>query len=235
MHEHTALMIMVALAVAEALLWLFGLTLLFRAWTRLDPLPESAIVAMAEANFLPHCDRLAGQTFVQETPRESIDRLKSAIDDSKLNPYYPVLTIKQYSNSELIIERKTLSDSAPLPTHIPYLSMQFFQPINSKATQIDFVLYTRPPRGWLIGGLILQLLGLCVLGFAIWIMLTFVVSNADAAIRVQAVQMVQVGHFLWPIFLLLGKVRALRIQTIQNWAAWLQFVLIHSRAGVSAQ
>lgn len=56
--------------------------------------------------------------------------------------------------------------------------------------------------GWLLlWGLLFQVFGLVALVVGGWAIYTYVVSSPDPAVRWQTLQMLQVGHFLWPPFL----------------------------------
>ena len=59
----------------------------------------------------------------------------------------------------------------------------------------------RTARRLLLGGAIFQILGLAAISAGFWLLNAYVADAADPAVRVQAIQMVQVFHFLWPPFL----------------------------------
>jgi hypothetical protein len=61
---------------------------------------------------------------------------------------------------------------------------------------------------WLLAlGRVFLLLGLAALGVGFWLIRTYVVPNADPAVRGQTFQMLQAVHFLWPPFLFGGLYR----------------------------
>jgi hypothetical protein len=74
-------------------------------------------------------------------------------------------------------------------------------------TQIVYAVDLRRSGGLLLAAAIVQALGLVAIVLGFWLIRTYVVPGAHPALRAQAVQMVQVIHFLWPPFLLLGLYR----------------------------
>jgi hypothetical protein len=68
-------------------------------------------------------------------------------------------------------------------------------------TTVDYVLETTS-RGILLGmGWLFIALGLAALIAAVWLQFTYVIPSPNPGIRFQAVQTVQIVHFLWPPFL----------------------------------
>lgn len=57
--------------------------------------------------------------------------------------------------------------------------------------------------------------GLVALAVAAWAMPTFVLDHPEAAVRAQAVQTLQVIHFLWPPFLLAAVRRRIRANAVR--------------------
>ena len=73
--------------------------------------------------------------------------------------------------------------------------------LNQGRTQIDYALDVPHGKALLLGGAIFQILGLAAISAGFWLLNAYVADAADPAVRVQAIQMVQVFHFLWPPFL----------------------------------
>jgi hypothetical protein len=76
-----------------------------------------------------------------------------------------------------------------------------FAASGANRTRIDYALKVSQAKGLLWAGAICQMLGLLAIAIGFFLVRTYVIDNANPAIRAQSVQMVQVSHFLWPPFL----------------------------------
>lgn len=85
-----------------------------------------------------------------------------------------------------------------------------FASIGPNRTAVSYAVEIGSGRWLLVCGGIFNALGLAALLLASALMLTIVVPSPNPAVRAQAVQMVQVIHFLWPPFLFGGLYRSLR-------------------------
>ncbi len=87
-------------------------------------------------------------------------------------------------------------------------------------TRIDYALDFSPLRTLLRTAQILNLIGFVVLVVAGVLLYNFVVTSNNPAIRWQTIQMIQVGHLLWPPFLFLGIYRRVRAEAIAQFDAF---------------
>ena len=90
-----------------------------------------------------------------------------------------------------------------------------FTAAGSNRTGIDYAIAVPQGRVLLVLGAVFQALGLVALVGGFFAMTTWVVPNPDPAVRGQALQMMQVVHFLWPPFLF-GAVYRMRRRTVQS-------------------
>jgi hypothetical protein len=90
-----------------------------------------------------------------------------------------------------------------------------FEPLDQGRTRIDFAMDFTRGKGLLWGGMIFQLLGLAAIVVCFWVMNAYVADSPNPAIRAQAVQILQVSHFLWPPFLF-GNLYRKRYEGLQS-------------------
>ncbi len=221
MSVEAASMVMMSFLAVESIIWLIGLTWLVQSRRRADPIPEAMTTAFFEEAALASCDRLQGAIELPGSPREIATRLKRAVNDPDKNPFYPLLIIQHQSDHELTLARSDAAPGHPLLQRTPQLSYHSLQEPTPQRTSIAYLLYTTPPRAWLLAGWVVQMLALAALVGGSLLIYHFFLSSDEPEMRVQVIQMVQIGHFLWPNFVVLGKVRWLRKQVAQGWESWL--------------
>ena len=78
---------------------------------------------------------------------------------------------------------------------------------SSGKTRVTYNFAPTPGKGLMTGAWIFVAVGFVVLVAGFFLLRTYVVFSPDPAVREQALQMMQVVHFLWPPFLLAGMAR----------------------------
>lgn len=94
-------------------------------------------------------------------------------------------------------------------------------PVALGKARIEYEMAPYNGRSLRIAAALLQIAGIVLLGALFVFMQQVVIDHAKPAIRAQAFQMVQVGHLLWPPFLIAASYRR-RVQTA--WASFEAFV-----------
>ena len=81
-------------------------------------------------------------------------------------------------------------------------------PPTGSRTRIEYAIDVPSGRVLIAFGWLFITLGLAALSAGCWIMLAYVIPSPNLSVRGQALQMVQVAHFLWPPFLETTRLRA---------------------------
>jgi hypothetical protein len=185
---HLTLYILTAIAVV---VWLVGLR--FLATVAREPYVEEPFDGGEPATRLP----IRGVVEVDGEPEELTSRAASILAKGSLGQVGPLRIISRTEDS-LIFEGDRASSG--LARYVRRGAIHCAR-LGQGRTRIEYALEVPGGRGLLWGGAIFQALGLVAIAVGFWLVSTYVVNAADPGIRTQAVQMVQVCHFLWPPFL----------------------------------
>jgi hypothetical protein len=205
--------IVVAIVAVGAIAWLAGLAVMARA-TR----DRQARVQEAAARFDIE-DTAAGGTIVGEAqvdgrPEELSEKLARLLARDGMGPLGPV-KIVACDHTELVFEPAGPVAGSPADATGGVRGGRFRFTSTGKQTHIEFAVEAPSGRVLIAIGWLFVLLGLAALVVGSWAMWSFVLPNPNPGVRSQAVQMVQVVHFLWPPFLFatLSRQPARMIQT----------------------
>jgi hypothetical protein len=83
-----------------------------------------------------------------------------------------------------------------------------FMPSLQGRSRVSWLVEPAPTEWLLWGGGVFQAVGLLALVAGCWAVYTYLASSTEPALRWQALQMLQVCHFLWPPFLFAALYRA---------------------------
>lgn len=196
MSTETAQLVLGIIGGVGFIVWLAGLQFLFssaRVGQRenasrdfQEPIPENWLAGSAEVEGQPAVlAKRAAALLVKQTP----------------GPFGPI-KIVEGSDDRLVFERVGPRVGGLQQGEWLRRGEMRFTAIGRDRTRIDYAI-ERAPLRWLLwlGGLF-QALGLAALGVGAWLIGTLVVPSPDPAVRTQAIQMIQVVHFLWPPFLM---------------------------------
>jgi hypothetical protein len=147
-----------------------------------------------------------GSAEVTGTPEELSTRAAAALAGGTTG-YFGLLKILDRTADRLTFERAG-SMAGGQAGRSPVLSGQIrFTGQGSGRTRIDYAVQVGAGRGLLLGGVVMQLLGLVALCVGFWVISTYAIPHPNSGVRGQVFQMLQVGHFLWPPFLFGGIFR----------------------------
>ncbi len=191
--------VVIAIATVGAIAWLAGLSVMARA-TRAAVADEEAAARFAIED--PASGTIVGAADVEGRPEELSEKLARLLARDGMGPLGPV-KIVACDHTELIFEPAGAGAAAPAEANRGRFR---FTPKGS-LTHIEYAIEARSGRvlialGWLFVGL-----GLAALAGGCWAMFSFVLPSPNPNVRGQAIQMVQVVHFLWPPFLFAALAR----------------------------
>jgi hypothetical protein len=199
MDPETAKAVVIAIAAVGAVTWLAGLTVLLRATRERQARAQEA----AERFDVEH-EAAPGMIFeeaeVDGRPEELSSKLAGLLARDGMGPLGP-LKIAGCDRHEVAFEA-----AGPTFSSTGYGTPGFrrgwvrFAPSGSR-TRIDYAVEAPSGRVLLGIGWLVLILGLVALVVGLWLEFTYVLPSPNPSIRTQAVQMVQVVHFLWPPFL----------------------------------
>jgi hypothetical protein len=150
-----------------------------------EPLPENWLVGSADVDGQPAAlAKRAAAFLVKETA----------------GPLGPIKIVERNDN-RLVFEHVGPVTGAGQGSWLRRGEMRFTA-LDNRRTRIDYAIERGSIRWLLRVGALFLLLGLLVLVVGGGLMVTLVIPSPDPALRTQAVQMVQVVHFLWPPFLM---------------------------------
>lgn len=201
MSAETAQTILVATTMVAAVIWLVGLWFLVGSYRtkRTD----------RQADHFAHSEQLPAHWFLGSV---EVDGQSSALVDKaasilvRQNP--ASLRILDKSNDRLAFEW-----IGPLLAGQPRRGQLRFASLGSGRTRVDYAIEP-PAYRWLLWlGVSFQLCGLIALVVGGWVIYEYCLPSPNAEIRAQAIQMVQVVHFLWPPFLFGALYRQRRAAT----------------------
>jgi hypothetical protein len=198
MDEETAKTIVIGITAAGAVAWLAGLTVMIRA-TRERQGGASDTDEHFEVEGARPAGTIVGGADVDGQPEALAAKLAERLAGNGLGPFGPV-KIVTCDRSEVVFEAAGLDLGSAGYGGTGFRRGRARFTGSGNRTRVDYVVETSSRRvvllalGWLVLGL-----GLVALVAAPWLEFTYVLPNAN--LRMQAVQTVQMVHFLWPPFL----------------------------------
>ena len=197
MDEETAKTIVIGITAVGAVAWLAGLTVMLRA-TRAQRAGAGEVGEHLDAEGARPAGTIVGGADVDGQPEALAAKLAEQLARNGLGPFGPI-KIVTCDRREVAFEAAGPDLGAAAYGGSGFRRGRAFFTASGKQTRIDYVVEASS-RGILlaIGWLVLAL-GLVALVAAPWLEFTYVLPNAN--LRTQAVQTVQMVHFLWPPFL----------------------------------
>jgi hypothetical protein len=198
----TAQLILYAVTVLAAVVWLSGLRFLV-ASARMLPSPSAEQLDFDDA---PPPTRICGTTEVESEPTELASKAAIVLAKGSIGPLGQ-LRIVERTEDRVIFDGTVVQAGNPaLGQYVRRGELRFTSATPGR-TRIDYAVEVCSGRGLLWGGAVFQILGLIALVAGFWLIRTYVVPNPNPAVRGQTLQMLQVCHFLWPPFLFAGLYR----------------------------
>jgi hypothetical protein len=189
MTTETAQVILVSVTTLASAVWLIGLWFLVASYRtgRTEQLPDH----------FSHSEQLPKNWFLGSV---EVDGQPGALVEQAAS-----LLVRAGSGSLKIVERTAdrlaFEQIGLTPLGLPKQGQLRFTSVGSGRTRIDYAVEPPGLRLLLWLGGIFQACGLVALVAGGWAISEYCVPSPDPNIRAQAVQMLQVAHFLWPPFL----------------------------------
>ena len=194
-------LVFAAIAAVAAAVWLWGLTYLL-ATARLGRADAPAAERFAAEEERPARDLLTGAAEVEGRADDLAAKATATLAQFGTAG---VLKILHRGDDRIVFEGLGRGNMGPAAVGIAAGRFRRGEirltPLSHDRTRVEYVVEVPNGRGLLWAGAIVQALGLVALIAGAWAIVTFVLPSHDPAVRWQAVQMVQVVHFLWPPFL----------------------------------
>jgi hypothetical protein len=191
--------IVIAMTAVGAVVWLAGLAVMARATRELRARAQDA-AARFDIEERSAAGTLVGEGEVDGRPEELSDKLAGLLARDGMPPFGPV-KIVACDRGELVFESAGPGAGAPGMMAGGVRSGRFrFSPVGSR-TRIEYAIEAPSGRVLIAMGWLFVVLGLAALAAGCWIMFAYVIPSPNPGVRGQALQMVQVCHFLWPPFL----------------------------------
>ncbi len=213
MDSHTAHLILYAITAIALVAWITGLQFLIASAR--EPRVDDEFSSHDTAKSLP----IQGTAEVEGEPETLASRATSALAKGNAGVLGPVRIVVRTADSVVF-------NGDPASTGLGSIIRQgaiHFTRLGQGKTRADYAVDVPRGKALLLGGAILQMLGLTAIATGFWLLSTYVADAPNPAIRAQVVQMVQVVHFLWPPFLCgalyrkrLGALRAALETFIRN-------------------
>ncbi len=198
--------------IIAAVVWLLGLWFLVASSRRRETAPELPVDHFAQVEEVPK-HAFLGTVEVNGPAPVLMEKAASLL----VREAFGFLKIQERTNNRLVFER-----IGPVRAGVPHWGRLRFLALGSGRTRIDYAL-APPSSGWLLwlGGFF-QACGLAALVAGSWLIHEYCVPSPEPALRTQAIQMVQVAHFLWPPFLCGALYRRRQRNVRQGYALLLQ-------------
>jgi hypothetical protein len=195
MSQNTAQTVLIAVTAVGVVIWLISLWFLVSSYRR--GRTEQPVDHFAHSEQLPP-NWFLGSVEVEGQPHTLADKTAAIL-------------VRQSPGSVKILEktkdRLTFESVGPILVGQPRRGQLRFTAQGSGHTRIDFAIEP-PAHPWMLWlGIGFQLCGLLALVVGGWVIYEYCLPSPHPKIRAQAVQIVQVVHFLWPPFLFAGLYR----------------------------
>jgi hypothetical protein len=197
MDEETAKTIVIAITAVGAMAWLAGVTVMIRT-TRERQAGANEAAGQFDVDGARPAGTIVGGADVDGQPEALAAKLAERLARDGLGPFGPVKIIA-CDRREVAFEAAGTDLGAAGYAGSGFRRGQAHFTALGNRTRVDYVVETSSrgvllALGWLFLGL-----GLLALVAAPWLEFTYVLPNAN--LRTQAIQTVQMVHFLWPPFL----------------------------------
>jgi hypothetical protein len=185
--------VLIALTVIAVVVWLAGLQFLARCQrTVRAALDESQAAEPAE---LPSGNRLTGSAEVDGQPGTLAAKAASILANGSSLTLGPIRIVEK-TDAQVRFERLE-NEGAGRWFRRGELD---FSAVGQGRTRVDWTAEVANNRWLLRVGVLFLVLALIAIVVGYWAISTVVIPSPDPGVRWQAVQMVQVVHFLWPPF-----------------------------------
>jgi hypothetical protein len=211
MNAQFAEFLLCSITAVGAIVWLAGFQFLVRSFPRVAPTEEANQQSDAQERLPP--DWICGEAEVDGQPADLIPKAVSALAGGDVPGVGP-LKILERGDDRVVVEG-TIGDprSRQSPARVRRAQLHFTS-LGRDRTRIEYVAQVADQRWLLRLGAMFQCLGLIALVGGFCTIRAYVVSDPNPGVRWQTFQMLQAGHFLWPVFLLAGLYRSGR-RTLQ--------------------
>jgi len=199
----TAQVLLLAITAVAVIVWLIGVQFLVASARAGRPAPRDEY---AEADLSPSAttNQLTGSAEVEGQPGALAARVASVLAKGNL---FGTIKIVEKTEDRIVFERLgpgVVNQPASRWFHRGVLRIT---PLRQGRSRVEWRVELTN-MGWLLKwGMLFQVLGVIAIVVGCWAIYTYVVSSPDPAVRWQALQMLQVSHFLWPPFLFGGLYR----------------------------
>jgi hypothetical protein len=198
--------------VVMAVLWLIGLWFLVASSRCGRPAGDLPVDHFAQVEEVPK-HALLGSVDVDGPAPVLMERAASLL----VRETFGSVKIQERTNERLVFEQV-----GPGRSEVPKWGQLRFLALGSGRTRIDYAVGLSSYRWLLWLGGFFQTCGLVALVAASWLIHEYCLPSPDPALRTQAVQMVQVIHFVWPPFLCGALYRQRQRNVPQQYALLLQ-------------
>lgn len=191
MDTQTASTILTAITAGAAVIWIVGLQFLLASRQRKPA--QCAEIFSCDEPADARTDALFGSAEIEGDTAELASTVAAVLaNDERFGP----IKIVEASDNCVIFERPVAGGCRPRRCTLT------FRAAPAGRCRVEWNVDLSVARLLLRAGFLVQALGLVAIVVGFWALKTYVVASPSPAIRAQAVQMVQVIHFLWPPFLL---------------------------------
>jgi hypothetical protein len=200
MDPDVARTVVIALAAVELGLWIVALQVLFRAAREGEVKPAEFAQELAVDDGV---GTITGAVEVDGPAEALSSKLVERLVRGGLGMFGPVKIVAA-DRREVVFEAPRATGSAAGFGVLGFHGGKVrFSPAGSR-TRLEYAVETSSARRRVLLGIgwLTLALGMAALGIGIWLEFAYVLPSPHAGLRAQAVQMIQVIHFLWPPFLL---------------------------------
>ena len=197
MEPELATAVVVGIAIVGFIVWMFALQMMLAPAGSAMPLPRRRELAVGTEN---PAGTITGSAEVPGNPDELSAKLAERLARDGLGFLGPI-KITGADRKEVSFEAigNTPGGSGPPPANLRRGVVRFSGAGNK--TRIEYRVEAGSGRVLLALGWLFIALGLAALVIGLCVEFAFVIPSPQAAIRAQAVQMIQAIHFIWPPFL----------------------------------
>jgi hypothetical protein len=186
--------IVIAGAAVGVVAWLAGLAFMLRATRERQAWAQEAAERF-EVEDEAARGTIVGEASVEGQPEELSEKLAKLLARDGMGPLGPVKIVAR-DHREVVFETAGLTPGSTGSRRGRFR----FTPSGSR-TRVEYAIETPTGRVLLALGWLFVVLGLVALAAGCLLMFTIVLPNPNPGVHGQAIQIVQVVHFLWPPFL----------------------------------
>jgi hypothetical protein len=191
MDTETAQIVLLAITLVGAIVWMVGLQFLVSSYRIPKSRPADGVDPATD-------NWLTGSAEVEGPADALVTKAAAVLAKGNLFPFGPVKIVEKTTN-RITFERLGPGGGNQMPARWFRRGELRIAPVRQGRSRVDWAV-SNP--GWPLwcGGLFL-VMGLLALVAGCWVIYSYVISSPDPALRWQTIQMLQVAHFLWPPFL----------------------------------